>query len=753
MRQNQYQDIVFRATAFIKANACKNLSIPDIAKHAGYSERHLRNAFKAILNQSVVSILQAEKIRKARTFLLETKLDISNIALECGFENHTSFTKAFREKVGFTPSDFRKRAAGLSEMPESRTNEPDGELETQEELYRDSFPGTNLGPDWQAFKGEWRNKNGTLIGTGASIRVDFLKPLPENCRISFEAFIEPIPNLSMSDLEVSLMNEEREYEYSSFTVASGNKPAGELRHYREGRKWNRDARVNERVWHSFTLEIRDDTLRFLIDEKEAFSFRDSFQPAYSSRCYLYLGSWHCYLHLRKFALQNLGFMPVNHPIRQGDALYNAGLPEKAMDFYLRLLKSGSCSDAETMELRYKIGMCALRQKSFSNAQNWIDKVVALREEKFWAEQAQAALLELYWKKGDLESFREHLPLCIKGPKTRDTARVTVQLAVGDLSLRGFVEDAILILDTWFSVEGEDDLARETIHRLLSEYLLRARRFAQAEKVLFDILGQSRQTEGRLRTMIDLMHLYYEWGKFSQSVHTRKEIEQSTKDPSELARCRLHEAMVFRAQGEFESALDLLQSMAGLEVEGSFLLHTKTQASCLLCYLGRLAEARKLFEEYRIAHPYQYLGSREYLPLLLAEGNFLEAERILMLEYHDNFVNCILAEAGTKAAILRELAGQVDEAKSLFEEISRRFPGEQVCFFGPFAAALLSGEDFDVGEMPYEHTRRSEMFYLCGLLKEKRGDHAAAKVLFEMSIKDDPTLRWPAYFSKKKLGLV
>lgn len=742
--------------AFIKANSGKSLSVPEIAKDAGYSERYLRNAFRAVLGQSMVGILQAAKIRRAKSLLLETNLGVSDVAYECGFENPTSFAKAFRGKVGFTPSEFRKKAAVLKESPNAHAAALDPESDSTDDLFRDSFPGTKPGAHWKPIMGEWRTDSGTMVGTGGDCDIVFLKPLPENCRIAFEMFLDPPLDLFTSDVSVILTNEwQDDPPYCTFTIASGRKMVGELRHFREGRKWNPTACIKEKEWHNFVLEIKDDSLRFVVNGREMFSFRDSFPPAYAARCCLQIQTWHCGARIRRFVLQNLGFMPASHPIRQGDALYNAQLPEKAMDFYMRLLKSGSMDDAETMELRYKIGMCALQQQFFSAAEELIGKVVALREDKFWAQQARLGLLETYWKKSDPEKFRDHLRLCLEDTKTRDSGRVIVQLAIQDLSGRGFVEEVISVLNSWLEVERNDMVSSHTIRKLLAENLFRARRFDDMGEILGEIIRTTTMEEELLNAKINLMHLYSETGRIPEAVRMRAIVESETRDSFVLARCRLHEAVVLRAMGNFDGALEILRNMGPQSlIESGFIANTKILAAHILCCLAKGEQARVLLAEAKKVDPNRYMGPKDYTPLLLLEENFLEIERLLHVEYCDTpNVNSLLAEIGIKAGIMRELAGRVEEAKEMFRHVERRFPRERVYFFAPFAAALAAGADFDADKMLDEISKRSEMFYFLGLLQEKRGKSAEAKALFEQSLSEDPLLRWPACFSKKKLGLV
>lgn len=753
MGQSQYNDVVFKAMALIRANPGKALSVPEIAKETGFSERYLRNAFKAVLNQSVVGAIQAEKIKRAKNLLLETSLDIGDVAFEAGFNNHTNFSKVFQNKAGLSPTEFRKKALQLREIPSAHTSGVESNRNEAQKEFKDCFSQAGLGPNWTSIRGVWRNENGIMLGTGSENTVVFLKPLPENCRISFEVFIDPIPELGGPDTSLELVDEFQKNPYCSFVVATAGKAAGQLRYCGEERKWNTESRISESEWHELTLEIRDDTLRFWIDGREAFSFRDSFPPPYSARCYMRLATWHCDVRVRNFVVADLGFTPAAHPIKQGDALYNAGLYANAMDFYTRLLKSGSASDVETMELRYKIGMCALRQNSYATAQSWIDKVVGLREEKFWSEQAGLALLEIAWRMGEFDRFQEHLKLRIGDSKTRDSARVIVQFAAEDLLSRGFLKKSSWILELWYDLEAGDTIARQMIEAVLAELHLKAREFEKTEQVLVNIIHSSRFADARMAAQVNLMQLYFEWGKPSESERVRLEIEESTHDPFTRARSTLHKAMIMREQGNMNEALDLLVSMKKLfPLEDMLAAHAKIQASHILCCLGRRDEALVLFEEAKSEAPHYSIRIKHTVPMFVMTDRFLEGGEALFAEYSRNKNDtALIAETGVKAGILFELAGRPEEARKIFVGVSERFPPEKVCFYGSFAQALAANAAFSIADMPYDHLKRSEMFYLFGLLKERRGEPAEARSLYSMSISEDPTLRWPVYFSRKKLG--
>lgn len=738
--------------ALIKAKAQEPaFAVADVVRAAGYSKRHVEIAFKKILNQGIGEALRSERIRRAKTLLLQTNLGVAAIAYESGFRDYANFARMFHEKVGLSCSDFRKKTTLLRELPDSTT--PEGSPENAGEWYKESFPGTELGKNWKPKEGQWSNADGCMVGWGDSAVVMFLRPLPENCRIRFDAFLSTGTRLQFPNLRLSLVDQNQSNAYCYFMIATGDREAGEYGLGYDGYGNNPDARIAEGQWHSVSAEVRDDRFCFLIDDKQVFQFRDSFPPAYASRCFLSIETWHCNLRIQRFAIQNLGFAPAMNPIRRGDALYGAGLFENARDFYARVLESGATDDAETMELRYKIGMCFLHGGALTSARGWIEKVVDLREEKFWAQQARLALLELSWKASNLEEMWEHMRLCVSDPETRDRARVLVQHAIRDFEQRGFFVEAVLATETWAQLESPEGYWRVSALLLLSDLLPHVNRFADAEQILKKIRA-SRFTPACFYARINLMQLYHEWGKIRASEAERELIEKEWHDAYTQTRCRLAQAINLRALERFEQALDCLRETIAINpADIGMRVHAVTHMSFICCCLGRLEEGRKMLKQEAEVNPGFKPGSRHLLPFHLARADYEPAANLLMAEFGNSKVLISSsAELGIKAGILYELASKVKEAKSIFKEVNLRFPEEQVRYFGQMANALFTGEDFVFTEMPYEHFRRSEMFYLIGLLMEKRGDKEAALALFEQSMKDDPALRWPAFFAKQKRDL-
>ena len=73
---------------------------------AGESKRVVR----ATIDTTPIRYLRQYRIRQAARLLCHTEERISDIASRCGFQDMRYFTKSFREQLGCTPTEYRRRA-------------------------------------------------------------------------------------------------------------------------------------------------------------------------------------------------------------------------------------------------------------------------------------------------------------------------------------------------------------------------------------------------------------------------------------------------------------------------------------------------------------------------------------------------------------------------------------------------------------------------------------------------------------------
>lgn len=68
----------------------------------------LKEAFKAEYGMSLAAHIKEHRMEKAASLLRETQMSVSEVAGAVGFESHSQFTTAFKEKYGLLPSEYRK---------------------------------------------------------------------------------------------------------------------------------------------------------------------------------------------------------------------------------------------------------------------------------------------------------------------------------------------------------------------------------------------------------------------------------------------------------------------------------------------------------------------------------------------------------------------------------------------------------------------------------------------------------------------
>lgn len=103
-------DYITNAIRYMSKNYMRSFSIDEMAKDIGVSKSYLCHIFKKEMDESLGQHLQGIRMGRACFMLLnEPTKRIGEIALECGYETPSYFTKIFRRIHGMTPEEFRAR--------------------------------------------------------------------------------------------------------------------------------------------------------------------------------------------------------------------------------------------------------------------------------------------------------------------------------------------------------------------------------------------------------------------------------------------------------------------------------------------------------------------------------------------------------------------------------------------------------------------------------------------------------------------
>lgn len=105
--REKYLESLNRAILYIEDNLDKKILLTDIAREALVSEFHFHRIFKSLIGETVKEFVIRLKIERAAIRLKHSNDEIGQIAVENGYENHESFTRAFRKYYNLTPQEYR----------------------------------------------------------------------------------------------------------------------------------------------------------------------------------------------------------------------------------------------------------------------------------------------------------------------------------------------------------------------------------------------------------------------------------------------------------------------------------------------------------------------------------------------------------------------------------------------------------------------------------------------------------------------
>ena len=102
--------ILQRVTEYMEEHLQDSLSLDQLARETDYSRAHFLRMFRATTGKTPHQYLTQRRIERAKSMLLEAEtISLTEIAASCGFSSQSHMTRVFREQVGVTPSEFKRR--------------------------------------------------------------------------------------------------------------------------------------------------------------------------------------------------------------------------------------------------------------------------------------------------------------------------------------------------------------------------------------------------------------------------------------------------------------------------------------------------------------------------------------------------------------------------------------------------------------------------------------------------------------------
>ncbi|MFD1956855.1 helix-turn-helix domain-containing protein [Paenibacillus thailandensis] len=96
-----------RIIRHLEEHYCEDIVFEDMAKEIGISYSYMRKIVYELTGKSLIEYINLLRIRKAKQLLLESKLTMTQIASEVGYNNVQSFNRFFRKYEGMPPSNYK----------------------------------------------------------------------------------------------------------------------------------------------------------------------------------------------------------------------------------------------------------------------------------------------------------------------------------------------------------------------------------------------------------------------------------------------------------------------------------------------------------------------------------------------------------------------------------------------------------------------------------------------------------------------
>ena len=108
VRKVEYREEIKAAIDYIEQHLDREIRVDDAAAAAGFSKYHFQRIFKKETGFAVYEYIQKRKLAQAAALLLNSSMQVLDIAVYLHFDSQETFTRAFKRCYGLPPGRYRK---------------------------------------------------------------------------------------------------------------------------------------------------------------------------------------------------------------------------------------------------------------------------------------------------------------------------------------------------------------------------------------------------------------------------------------------------------------------------------------------------------------------------------------------------------------------------------------------------------------------------------------------------------------------
>lgn len=106
-RQLSGEDAFNRALDYLNRNYMDDMTLDSLAAYAGFSRYTLSRMFRQHTGKTFTQYLSQRRVDMAMELLSSTRMPVTQVALQCGFNSIATFNRVFRDVKGCTPTQYR----------------------------------------------------------------------------------------------------------------------------------------------------------------------------------------------------------------------------------------------------------------------------------------------------------------------------------------------------------------------------------------------------------------------------------------------------------------------------------------------------------------------------------------------------------------------------------------------------------------------------------------------------------------------
>nr|WP_294493250.1 AraC family transcriptional regulator [uncultured Mediterraneibacter sp.] len=109
MEESKFSGMISQVLEYVSTHYSEPVRVKELAGMCHISETHFRRIFSSYMNMSPMEYVNQVRIRMACGHLKRTNESVADIAVKCGFSTNSTFNRNFKQFVGVSPMEFRKR--------------------------------------------------------------------------------------------------------------------------------------------------------------------------------------------------------------------------------------------------------------------------------------------------------------------------------------------------------------------------------------------------------------------------------------------------------------------------------------------------------------------------------------------------------------------------------------------------------------------------------------------------------------------